>query len=107
VGEVDAADPVAEALPDSLPVLEVSELAPVADAVPVAGVEDGVMLGPGPAVIISPFPPGYVPPAAATKSGGTPVWLLAKKYIAAAGVWPNFDSSKNSVRLKLVRFVAL
>ena len=62
------ADPMAEALPDSLP-----GLVPVVDAVAVAGVEEGVMLGLGPEVIISPFPPGYVAPAAAMKSGGTPV----------------------------------
>ncbi len=52
------ADPVDDALPEADPVI---------DAVAVAD-EDGVILGPGPAVIMSPLPPGYVAPAAATKS---------------------------------------
>ena len=76
----DAADPVAEALPDEL------ELVAVIVAAGLVGEDEDVMLGPGPAVIMSPFPPGYVAPAAATKSGGTALWLLAKKYIAAAGL---------------------
>ena len=41
---------------------------PVADAEAAGAEVDGVMLGPGPAVIMSPFPPGYVAPAAAMKS---------------------------------------
>lgn len=83
VVEAEEVEPVAAA-PDPV-------VLPVVDAVAVADVEAGVILGPGPAVIMSPFPPGYVAPAAAVKSGGTWVSLLTKKYIAAAGTWPKFD----------------
>jgi hypothetical protein len=87
----EAADPAADAVPEPLLVCEpdkvveagpelVAAVDPVvdADAEAVAGPVEGVMLGPGPAVIMSPFPPGYVPPAAAVKSCGTSVSLLAK-----------------------------
>lgn len=110
----DPAEPDAEVVGD--PVLE-GELSepdveaedPDSEAVALAdGEEDvGVIDGPGPAVIMSPFPPGYVPPPAAVKSCGTWVSLLAKKYMAAAGVWPKFDSSKKYVKLNCARFVAL
>lgn len=96
----------AEAEDDELVVAALEEV-PVVDAVAVAGVDAAVMFGPGPSVIMAPFPPGYVAPAAAVKSGGTCVSLLAKKYIAAAGTRPKLDWSKNWVRLKLDRFVAL
>lgn len=61
----DAADPVTDALVEPL----LGSL--VADAVALAGDVDGVILGPEPDVIMSPFPPGYVPPAAVVKSCGT------------------------------------
>jgi len=53
--EAEAVDPVAAAVPDWL-----LKLAPVMDAAAVVGIVEGVMLGPGPAVTMSPFPPGYV-----------------------------------------------
>lgn len=91
VFDAEAADPAADAVPEPLLVCEplkvveagpelVAALDPVADAEVLAGLvlEEGVMLGPGPDVIMSPFPPGYVPPPAAVKSCGTSVSLLAK-----------------------------
>ena len=65
MAELEAADPVPAALPD--PLLELEPI-PVVDAVAMAGDVEGVVLGPGPAVIISPFPPGYLAPAAAMNS---------------------------------------
>lgn len=103
--DAEAAEPVAEAVPVPEPEVAASEPVVVADAV--AGVLLAVTTGPGPWVIIWPLPPGNVAPAAAEKSCGTPVWLLAKKYWAAAGTWPRFDSSRNVVRLNIVRFVSL
>lgn len=76
--DAEAAGPVDEAVSDPLLALD-SEL-PESDAdvtdgdpveVAVADVVEGVILGPGPAVIMSPFPPGYTPPPAAVKSCGT------------------------------------
>jgi hypothetical protein len=92
--------PEDEVPPYRFPELEPPEFVAVVDAAVAVAVDDGVITGPGPSVIMSPFPPGYVAPAGATKLGGTLVSLLAKKYMAAAGLCPKFDRSKNSVRLK-------
>jgi len=99
VAELEAADPVAAARSDPLPE---PEFIPVVDAVAMVGDVEGVILGPGPVVIISPFPPGYLAPAAAVKSGVTAVSLLTKKYMATTGDRP--VSSKNNVRLKFDLF---
>lgn len=68
-------EPVAAAVgagvPVPLPGPGLPELVAVVDAVAETGVVEGVILGPGPLVIMSPFPPGYVAPAAAVKSCGT------------------------------------
>lgn len=88
--EADAAEPAAVPVEDALPEAEVveaeaeaSELEaePETTVLDIAVVADevlGVILGPGPAVIMPSLPPGYVPPACAVKSCGTPVWLLPK-----------------------------
>lgn len=82
VFDADAAEPAAVELAEPLNVVDaafevVAPLDPVVEADALAAVEEGVILGPGPDVIMSPFPPGYVPPPAAVKSCGTWVSLLA------------------------------
>ena len=87
----DAADPEAEAAPFPLVDVELLDVDVDAEPLDADAVEDelvsvvdadglvvGLMLGPGPAVIIPSFPPGYVAPAAAVNSCGTAVSLLPK-----------------------------